>query len=573
MLRGPEERLRLIAVVMVALLLAVVVQLVRLQVIVHEEKAREVDNQVRKPYNLPEAAWGTIVDRNGDLLVGNERVYAVDVNVSDLERVASTALGLAPLLGYSPQALAERLDMLGSRRVAFDVSEETAQAIRDLKDSSIQLVPRWRRYYAEGPLAAHTLGFLNEKGEGAGIQAAMVRLLRGDKLDDQTWMTLTQVPLPDAIAEQGLPIPHEGTSLRLTLDRTIQAYVEGELDRGIAEYQAAGGTIIVMNPRTGEILAMASRPTYEPWRFPEYISRGQDAIFTDPAVTHYEPGSVFKVVTVAAALDSGAVGRDWGYNDTGLVEYGGIPIRNWNSQGNGWQGLQGVLDLSLNTGVATLSTRYMGAEVFYRYVSAFGFGRTTGIEVTGESAGILRTSADINWYQADLATNSFGQGIAVTPLQMAVAVAAIANDGVMMQPHLVAERMYPDGRSVVIPPKELGRPISPETARWVTEMMARSIENKLTMAQVPGYRVAGKTGTAQIPIPGGGYDPVEVVTSFVGFGPLPDPEILVLIKFDRPGIERHLRWGTQTAAPLFQRMAGRLFTLMGIPPSHMAALP
>ena len=227
-------------------------------------------------------------------------------------------------------------------------------------------------------------------------------------------------------------------------------------------------------------------------------------------------------------------------------------------------------DISLNVGAATLTTQMMGADTFYRYVRLFGFGQTTGIGVEGEASGLCHLPRDWNWSPSFLATNSFGQGIAVTPLQMVTAVSAIANDGVMMAPFVVAERRFSDGRNVSTQPRALERPIRTDTARAVAELMASMVDRKLPAAQIPGYRVAGKTGTAQIPAEGG-YDPNDVITSFIGFGPMPDPEVVILVKLDRPGVDPRIRWGTSTAAPVFKKVAERIFVLLGIPPTELRA--
>jgi cell division protein FtsI/penicillin-binding protein 2 len=325
-----------------------------------------------------------------------------------------------------------------------------------------------------------------------------------------------------------------------------------------------------MDPRTGALLASASLPCYEPYAYANY-SPAERTIFTDPATSDtYEPGSILKVITVAAALDSGKIGQDWFYYDSGRLEYGGILVTNSDRQAHGRQNLQGLLDSSLNVGAATLTTQHLGAAEFYRYIRAFGFGQMTGIGVANEERGIVHLPEDYRWRDSFLVTNSFGQGIAMTPLQLATAVSALANHGVMMAPYLVAERRHPDGRIVPTVPHRWSTepPISAETADFVAEMMVRTVDQRYTNGRVPGYRVGGKTGTAQIPI-AGGYSPVEVITSYIAFAPWPEPEVLVLVKLDRPQNERHLRWGTQTAAPVFSGMAERLFTLLGIPPSDM----
>ncbi len=578
MLHHPEARLRLIAIFLIAAVLPVLGQLVRLQILEHSRYQDKAEALVQREYTLPESPWGNIMDRHGDLLVGNIPVYNVGAEVTLITDTHMAATVLAPLINRPVEELLEQLTLPADagdfvwQPLAYHIPQEAARKIEALNWSWITLAPAWERFYAEGALASHTLGFVNASGVGFGVQAFQLRFLRGESITGVGAVSGDTSPMPNELINSDF-IPYPGTDLYLTLDRTIQAYVEGVLDQAIVDYKAAGGTILVMNPRSGEILAVASRPHYEPYRYPEYTQNGQGMLFRDPAVSiPYEPGSVFKVISVAAALDSGRVNLNWSYEDTGVLEYGGVVVRNSSEGGYGTQNLQGILDHSLNVGVATLSTRILGADLFYKYVRAFGFGQTTGIEVSDESKGIVHLPTDLDWSDGYLATNPFGQGIAVTPIQMVTAVSAIANDGVMMQPHIVAERRYPDGRTVRIPAKELGRPISAETARTVAELMARSVENFAKVAQVPGYRVAGKSGTAQIPT-AGGYDPRQVITSYIGFGPLPDPQIVILVKIDRPGIPESMRWGTQVAAPVFQKVAARLFTLLGIPPTEVRAGP
>lgn len=576
MLHGPDARLRLITVLLIAALLPILGQLVRLQVLEHSQYQSEAEALVSRQYSLPEAPWGVIMDRNGDLLVGNVPVYNVGAEINLITDTVMAASVLAPLLNRPEEELLATITLTQStqtlqwRPLTNRVPAETAQKLLALKWPWITLSPTWERYYAEGAMACHTLGFVNASGMGYGVQAFQLRFLRGDNVQRVGPVSGDTNPLPDELMGGSLT-PYPGTDLRLTIDRTIQAFVEGVLDQAIVDYKAAGGTILVLNPRTGEILAVASRPNYEPHRYPEYMEKGQEAIFRDPAVSvPYEPGSVFKVITVAAAYDSGRADMNWTYNDLGKLEYGGASIRNSDGAAYGPQGLQGILDYSLNVGAATLSTQVLGADLFYKYVRAFGFGQTTGIELTGEAAGIVHLPSDWDWTDSHLATNSFGQGIAVTPLQMAVAISAVANDGVMMQPRIVLERQYSDGRVVPIPAHELGRPISAETARVVAEMMARSVEKIAKAAQVPGYRVAGKSGTAQIPTTGG-YDPQQVIVSYAGFGPVPNPQVVVLVNLERPDVPANMRWGMHIAAPVFQKVMSRVLILMGVPPSDLRA--
>ena len=574
MLRDPESRLRLIALLLIALLLLIVGQLVRLQVFEHPRYVADAKQMLERQYSLPAAPMGKVLDRSGALLVGNLPVFEVDAYLERDDETADIIPKLAVVLNRPELELQAALTFSESYTgthlwapLARDVTSDTVRQVRAMGLPWVTITPTWKRYYTEAALASHVLGFVNAEGYGYGVQAYQWRLLYTPPELSAGVISGQNKPLPEEVAKRAnTPVP--GVTLRLTLDRTIQAYVEGELDKALLEYKAEAGTVIVMNPQTGEILAMVSRPAYEPTRYADYALTNQAGLFVDPAISKaYEPGSVFKLIPAAAALDSGLVDTNWTYEDTGVIEYGGVVVRNSDRSAHGTQNLEGLLARSLNVGAATLTTRVLGAERFYKYVTAFGFGQVTHIELANEMQGLVHMPEDWDWQDGFLATNSFGQGIAVTPLQMATAVAAIANDGVMMRPYIVAERISSDGNSVRIDQTPLGQPISAEAAQTLTELMARSLETRMKQATVPGYRVAGKSGTAQIPV-SGTYDPNHVIASFVGFGPLPDPQVLILVKLDRPAIDPALRWGSQTAAPLFQRLAARLFVLLHIPPAE-----
>jgi cell division protein FtsI/penicillin-binding protein 2 len=225
-----------------------------------------------------------------------------------------------------------------------------------------------------------------------------------------------------------------------------------------------------------------------------------------------------------------------------------------------------LLANSLNVGAAMLATQ-MGGQTFYRYVQAFGIGRPTGIDLQGEASGSLRVPGDLDWHESDLATNSFGQGLSTTPLQLISAVAAVANDGVQMRPFVVAQKVDGPGQVLTAKPIPLGRVISAQTARTLTGMLEQAVLRENSAARVPGYRIAGKTGTAQIPIPGG-YDDPWTIASFVGYGPASNPRLIILVKLDRPTSSPY---GGQTASPVFARLASRMFVLMGVPPDEARA--
>ena len=583
MLRGPDVRLRLVTALFVAFTSMLVVQLVRLQVLEHEAHTRNADLQVNRPYEFPVPPWGVVTDRNGDLLVGNQPVFKVDARVDLVTGISHASEVLAPILGRPPEVLArvlvpteeEKAKMIEYpyfvpwHELTASLSAEGKAAleavIKEERWTWLNISESWKRSYPEGYLAGHLLGFVNRDGEGVGLEAYQQRFLRPQPVEASGESMDGFIPVPDAWLEEPLHA-YPGTDIRLTIDRTIQAFIEDELDRALVEYQASGGTILVMNPETGAILASASRPNYKPGLYETYFEAGNPEVFRDPMISvDYEPGSVFKVLTVAAALDSGSVDLSWSYVDNGPYEYGGIPVNNAIHNNYGHQDLQGVLDNSLNTGVARLTTQHMGAEVFYDYVRRFNFGQKTRIGLKNEVAGIVNLPHNPQWSDSYLATNAYGQGISVTPLQLAVAVSSIANDGVMMYPYVVAERRYADGRVVPASIREMKQPISAETANTVARMMQHVVDHKVEAAQVPGYPVAGKTGTSQIPVTGG-YDYEDVITSFVGFGPMPDPKVLILVKFEKPQVSREVRWGTTTAAPVFGTVASRVFRLLGIPP-------
>jgi cell division protein FtsI/penicillin-binding protein 2 len=274
----------------------------------------------------------------------------------------------------------------------------------------------------------------------------------------------------------------------------------------------------------------------------------------------YEPGSVLKVLTMAAALDSETVRPETTFIDTGAINVGGITILNWNRDAWGEQNMTGCLQHSLNVCLAWLSSQ-MGTQTFYGYMDRFGLGHPTGVDLSGEAPGRLKVPGDGDWYPVDLGTNSFGQGIAVTPLQMLMAASAIANEGKMATPHVLYS-MLRDGHQYNVPSQYAGSPISVETARTLNEMLAVSLEQESSLALLPGYRLAGKTGTAQIPTEYG-YDATHTNASFVGWGPVDDPQFIVYVWLETPSSSI---WASETASPVFSKVAEQTVILLNIPP-------
>jgi cell division protein FtsI/penicillin-binding protein 2 len=456
----------------------------------------------------------------------------------------AAALGLNELDVY--QSITQPVPWV---QLAPRVSASIRQQIATLDLPGVTMTPIPRRSYPQGPLAAQIIGFVGGDLRGYyGVEGYYQAQLAGQVRERE----ISNIPfdLPETTQ-----IGH-GRDIVLTIDRDLQFIAENELLRAVQESGATGGSIIVMNPRNGEILAMANYPSFDPNAFFNAEEESQ----RNPSVSeNYEPGSVMKVITVAAALDRGAITPDFFYNDTAFIDVAGIRVENWDDRGRGAVDVTTLLVESLNVGAATIAMR-MGTTGFYEEFDDFGFGRTTGVDLQGEEAGIMFVPGSPNWSEANLVTNSFGQGISVTPLQMLTAVNAIANDGLMMQPHVVRQFVF--GEEVInAQPAALGRPISAEVADQVTQMMVAVIENGLdNPARLPGYTIAGKTGTAQIPN-AVGYEPDASVTTFVGFLPADAPQVSVLIKLDRP----RGYWASQVVAPIFRRLVERLVIVMEIP--------
>jgi len=502
---------------------------------------------------------GEIYDRNGVLLATNAVEYEI---------------GLSPILIYDRQVTAEKLagatgipveellgDMASDQQyvlLARPASATMGQAVIALQLDGVAVTPINRRFYPHGSLAAHVLGFVRYDDQGNyGIEGYYDDILAGKaQVSDAS-----RIPF-DVSGESSF---QPGSTLYLTIDSEIQYLAESALNQALLDTGASSGTVIIMEPKTGEILAMASLPTFDPNRFfSEDVAK-----FSNPAVSaQYEPGSVIKVMTMGIALDTGATYPDSVYDDVGYVEVGGVVIENWDRKAHGVTDMTGLLAHSLNVGAAKLSLA-VGPTKFYNGLDAFGFGELTGIDLEGEITGIIRRPGQTDWYEADLAENSFGQAMASTPLQVINAVAATANDGLIMQPHMVIKRVDPDGKVTDYGPSALGRAMSSQTAQTLSNMLYNALQIEASKALVTGYAIAGKTGTAQIPIPGG-YDPNGTIASFVGYGPVDDPRFIVLFKLDRPTVSIY---ASDTAAPEFEKLVQRLVVLMEIPPDAIRLSP
>jgi cell division protein FtsI/penicillin-binding protein 2 len=360
------------------------------------------------------------------------------------------------------------------------------------------------------------------------------------------------------------PDPDDGANIVLTIDSVLQSDVENILDNTIKKTGALAGTVIVMDPQTGEILAMASNPRADinQYWMEEYreIINNHENVF-NYAIKSYEPGSVVKVLTMAAALDAGVVEPNTEFIDEGEFEIGGVTIQNWNEEAWGPQNMTSCIQNSLNVCLAWVATQ-LESEQFYSYFQDFGFGQMTGIELSGESPGLVKSHWTPDYTRSELGTNAFGQGIEISPIQMMKAVSAVANQGEMIAPRII-HSIVDEGYRYTPPITVVGHPISPETAQTLTEMLQESLQNESSLALVPGYALAGKTGTAEIYVPGQGYKSSATNTSFVGWGPTDDPQFLVYVWISKPS---ESIWGSEIAAPVFRKVVQKLVIHLGIPP-------
>ena len=556
----PRTRLMAVAVLIAVFSVLVLAQLIRLQLADHAALQQEgIGRRTRAWMMRPER--GRIWDRNGVLLAGNEPRYEVWLNRREM--ITNTIMiTIAPMLNLKPDDVRTALSTTQEYALlATDVPALVGERMISEAVPGLDVIAYWRRNYPEHALAAHVLGFYTAERKGYyGLEGFYDRRLAGEAVTVTQELDSWNNPLPLDVPPSMAAKP--GADLVLTIDRTAQMIAEDELAQALETTGAEQGTIIVMDPRTGEILAMANAPAFDPNTYTETAGQDPDRFVNTAVSDLYEPGSVFKIVTLAAALDIGLVTPDTSYYDTACLEVGGRQLCNWDRKEHGQVTMINMVAQSLNVGAATLSTR-MGAQEFYRYVTAFGFGRETGIDVQAEAVGQVRLPGSLDWYESDLGTNAFGQGLSATPIQMIAAIAAVANNGELVRPHVV--KAIVDGEAMreaqIV---KMGHAIRPETARTLTEVLVEALGREVPQAQVPGYRIAGKTGTSQIPI-AGGYDDPWTIASFVGFGPASDPRLIILVRLDRPTISP---WGADTAAPVFQRVASRLFAVMGIPPDE-----
>lgn len=535
----------------------VLFRLVNLQVLQAAELTMKADRQHQKTVSL-EGARGTIVDRHGKMLAMNVDVPSVFGIPTALDSPAKTARYLSPVLHLRTDELERKLRQDRSFVwLARKLDPEQGRRLEQMPMDGIGVVMEGRRFYPKGPLLSHVLGFAGMDGEGLeGIERRYEPLLHGEKRVAVLQRdALGRTVFPKGLAEQ---TPTPGRSLVLTVDEVVQYIAERELEDAVARAHAKSGTVIVLDPETGAVLALAISPRFDPNVVAVLApDRWRNRALTDA----YEPGSTMKAIVAAAAIEERVM------KPTTMVfgEYGHMTVANTVIHDHdklGWMTFAQVIQKSSNIGAAKTGMA-LGEQRLYGYLQAFGFGQRTDIDLPGEAVGLLKHPRD--WGRRSLASISMGQEVGVTPIQIVTAMAALANNGVLMKPYVVSEIRDAQGKTVKqIKPEVKRRVVSPETARTVTTMLEGVVTNGTgTKAAIPGFRVAGKTGTAQKIDPHTGtYSATQFVGSFVGFTPADHPRLAMIVVIDEPQGEA---WGGVVAAPVFRRIGEQVLNYLGIP--------
>ena len=528
---------------------------------------------------------GMITDRTGQVLAmdADRRELAIDPQQIDSGRVDEVAKELAPILGRPIDEIQTILSnrsedwVILERWLTPDAASKVVDTLLRKGEPGIYLKPNPKRVYPQGSFAAHLLGAVNYDGDGiSGLEAFLNGELKGESGFREGTVDGNMRLI--AIAPMVEKPPQDGVQLQTTIDPYIQFVSEQALTTAIQKHQADSGTIIVLDVRTGAIRGMASWPIFDPNNYGRYPP---EVYGRNPAISSlYEPGSTFKMITVAAGLQSRAFTADTSVADSGSIWRYGTTLSNWDGLARGMLDSTGVLYHSSNVG-ALLLNELTGPEAFYQVVADFGFGRPTGVELSGEEGGIVNALGTPSYNDLTFLTNAYGQGISVTPLQMVVAAAAIANDGVMMKPFIIERRCQQDVCTET-KPQELGRPIEPGVAWTIRRMLVHSANHYAPVVWkeqtgnggdqwlLPGYQIAAKTGTSSIPLPTGGYDQNFTIGSVLGFGPAEQARFAVLVKIDRPKDDI---WGVNTAIPVFYQVMEELMRHEQVPPDPTLVSP
>lgn len=510
-----------------------------------------------------EPVRGEIETSDGFPIAANRISYLVYADPKEIKNSGETAQALSSVLDLDEASISAQLSQdLYWVPISSGVSSDLKNKLEAKNLPGVGFTQQSSRYYPEASMAATLLGFVGKDENGNskgyfGLEGYYDRLLRGKEG--------SAVEIHDAL---GRPIlarvngqesfGQDGSTLVLNINRSFQFIAEQKLKEGIEKYGASGGMIAIMEPKTGNILAMASFPNFDPAHYGDFT----DQDYKNPLVSDlYEPGSTFKPLVMSAAFNEKLLKPDSKCPIcAGPVSVGGYDLHTWNDKYFPNTSMLDVIEHSDNTGMVYVAQK-LGLDRMLSYINKYGIGKITGIDLEGETAPNIMPKKD--WYAVDLATTGFGQGINVTPIELMTAFNSIANGGVMMEPHVVSSVKDSDGKSTKIEPKVLGKPMDEATSKVMTEVLVNAVnKGEAKFARLHGYRIAGKTGTASIPV-AGHYDPTQTIASFIGFAPAENPKYVMLVVLNRPTAAIY---GAETAAPIFFDVSKDLLTYYGIPP-------
>ncbi len=505
---------------------------------------------------------GRIYDRNNQPLVLNQNSYQLYLEPKKIDDKDKIIRLLSESLEIPEASISARIDMSKDwLAIQGGLTQEQKNKIDKLNLKGVGFDYQTKRFYPEASLSAHLLGFLgkNDQSENVGylgLEGFYDRDLRGLPGFVETERDIIGRPI--LIGVQQRVEPENGRDLISTIDKTVQEISKKKLLEGLDLYKAKKGCVITADPKTMAILSLVCLPDYD---LDKYYDFSEDFYKNSAIADLYEPGSVFKPLIMAAGIEEKKIKPDDTYNETGQVTVGEYNIKTWNNKYEGKISMTRILEKSSNVGMVYVGEK-LGDKKIYDYLGKYGFGQNTGIDIEGEASGYLKPRA--NWYPIDYSTVTFGQGIAITPIQMIRAFASIINGGYLMRPYLV-QKIVSENKVTEIKPKIERKVISILTSEIIRKMLISTVENAEAKWDRPkGYVIGGKTGTAQIPIKGH-YDPSKTIASFIGFAPASDPKFLTFVVLYEP---KTSPWGSETAAPLFFEIAKQLIVYYNISPTR-----
>ncbi len=551
-------RNRLLLLLFILIFLGVTVRLFELEILNPFRSFSDPYLKTQKIY--PER--GRIFDRNANPLVLNQNSYQLYVEPQKINDLSLVEHELAQALHEDDASIAARIDP-SKVWVAIQsgIEENTKKAIEALNLNGVGFNYQMKRYYPEASLSAHLLGFVGKDSAGDnvgyfGLEGFYDKDLKGLPGFVETERDVLGRPI--LIGTQKRLNPENGRDLQLTIDKSVQEIIKRNLKHALDTYKAKSGCVITVNPMTMEVLGLVCLPDYDNSQYYNYT----ESDFRDPAISQlYEPGSVFKPLIMAAAIQEHKVKPDDIYNEQGPVEIGQYRIQTWDNKYEGKITMTRILEKSSNVGMVYVGQK-LGNDNLYAYLQKYGFGQQTGIDLQGEASGYVQPQS--KWYPIDYATVTFGQGIAVTPIQMIRAFASLVNGGKLMRPMVVKKIISPND-SNIIKPTVYRSVISGLTSKTIIKMLVSAVEHgEVNWARPAGYTFGGKTGTAQIPIQGH-YDPSKTIASFIGFAPAYNPKFMTLVVLQEPQTSI---WGSETAAPVFFDIAKELIVYYNIVPDQ-----